>query len=118
MIVFVASTPGALPTPAKGACVTSPRRARVRAPKSVSGEVSKAGGETARRRERRSSHVMTREKGVKVTDGHDSASSSTCFERTARPENTAVAIRQRRSRQGKVEICNGCEKQNTIRFTD
>ena len=44
VIVFVASTPGAPPTPAKGACVTSLRRARVRAPKSVIGEVSKAGG--------------------------------------------------------------------------
>ena len=31
VIVFVASTPGAPPTPAKGACVTSPRRARVHA---------------------------------------------------------------------------------------
>ena len=65
MIVFVASTPGAPPTPAKGACVTSPRRARVRAPKSVIGEELREGGETARRRERRSSHVMTREKASK-----------------------------------------------------
>ena len=44
VIVFVASTPGAPPTPAKGACVTSPRRARVRAPRSESGEDEQGGG--------------------------------------------------------------------------